>query len=67
MDEERLKRIETQLGFAEDLLDELNRQVYRQQEQIERLQAQLKGLAERAEQVALHQPGNPRDDIPPHY
>lgn len=66
-DEDRLKRIETKLSFAEDLLDALNRQVFRQQEQIDRLQVQLLRLAERADQVGSDQPRHLRDEIPPHY
>jgi SlyX protein len=66
--ESRLMRIETKLSFAEDLLEELNRLAFRQQAHIERLEAMIKLLSERAEQNPA-QPGtrDPRDDIPPHY
>ena len=35
--EARLTELEVKLGFAEDLLDALNRTVYRQQQQIDKV------------------------------
>jgi len=67
VNDERLDRIETQLSFSEDLLDELNRVVVRQQAQIDRLQAQIKALTERADQTPNGVLPSPRDDVPPHY
>lgn len=67
MDEERLERIESKLCFSEDLLDELNRTVFRQQEQIERMQSQIRRLAEKLEQLPPAAPRDLRDEIPPHY
>ena len=68
---DRLTELEIKLSLNDDLLDELNRQVYRQQQQIDLLQAQLRHLygqmrasAESAENVG---PRNLRDEIPPHY
>lgn len=65
--EERLVRIESKISFSEDLLDELNRTVYRQQQQIERMQQQIRQLHERLEALAASRPRDPRDEIPPHY
>jgi SlyX protein len=66
--EDRLERLETRLMATEDLLDELNRTVWRQEQEIERLRAQLRQLADR---VATAQGGNgssrPEDEIPPHW
>jgi SlyX protein len=42
--EERLNEVETRIGLAEDLVEELNLVVYRQQQQIELLQSQLRHL-----------------------
>ena len=67
MDEARLEHIESKLCFAEDLLDELNRTVFRQQEQIERLQAQVRRLADKLESLPAAGPRDLRDEIPPHY
>jgi len=65
--EDRLERIETKLSFSEDLLDELNRVVVRQQAQIDRLQAQINALTERASQSTDNVSPDPRDNVPPHY
>ncbi len=67
-DEERLERIETKIGFSEDLLEALNETVYRQQRQIEQLQAQIAQLSERIRHLPAGGGGrDPRDEIPPHY
>ena len=42
--EERLTELETRISLTEDLVDELNPAVYRQQQQIELLQPQLRHL-----------------------
>lgn len=65
--EDRLERIETKISFSEDLLDELNHTVYRQQQQIERLQAQVQHLYERLQDTAGTRVRDLRDEIPPHY
>lgn len=67
MDEQRLERIESKLSFAEDLLDELNLTIFRQQEQIDRLQAQVRHLAERLQDTPPIGGHDLRDEIPPHY
>jgi SlyX protein len=65
--ENRLEKIEGKLGLADDLLDELNKTIYRQQQQIERLQQEMRSLRQ---QVQASQPAEQRnllDEIPPHY
>jgi len=66
--EERLTKIETKIALSEDLLEELNLAVYRQQQQIDRLQQQILELHR---QLAASSPGDRprdlRDEIPPHY
>lgn len=67
--EDRLTKIESKLAFAEDLLDTLNQTVFRQQEQIDQLQQQIRVLYQQL-QSASGGPGEPRDpreEIPPHY
>jgi len=67
--EHRLTEVETRINLAEDLLDALNLTVYRQQQQIDSLQAQLRQL-HRLWQDSLATIGEqrtPRDEIPPHY
>lgn len=66
--ENRLAEVESRISLAEDLLEELNLTIYRQQQQIELLQQQLRHL-NRLLQEGLAASGerNPRDEIPPHY
>jgi len=66
--EARLAEIEIKLSFSEDLLEELNRTVFRQQQQIEQLQQQLRALRQQLQ--ADDSPSAPRDvseEKPPHY
>ena len=65
--ETRLAEIEAKLTFAEDLLEELNRTVYRQQQQFDRLQQELRALRETIEIADPAEPGSPGDEVPPHY
>lgn len=65
--ESRLSEIEAKLTFAEDLLEELNRAVYRQQQQFDRLQQELRALRDTIETAHPAQPGSPGDEVPPHY
>lgn len=64
--EDRLRELETRIGLAEDLVDELNLTIYRQQQQIEGLQQQLRHLYRQLDDVSAAAP-SPREDIPPHY
>lgn len=65
---DRLTELEIKLSLTEDLVDELNRTVFRQQEQIDLLQAQLKLLYSQMQTAAgPAEPRNLRDEIPPHY
>jgi SlyX protein len=63
----RVQELEMKLGFAEDLLDDLNRSVFRQQEQIDSLQRQLVELHRMMQSQSSEGPGDVRDEIPPHY
>ena len=65
---DRLVEIEAKLALAEDLLDEVNRTVFRQQQLIDRLQQELRALQEVVESAADEgEARGPRDEIPPHY
>ena len=65
----RLTELEVKLSYSEDLLERLNMSVYRQQEQIDALLAQVAQL--RLMQVSAPSGGvgarDPRDELPPHY
>lgn len=63
--ESRLNELEAKLSLAEDLLDALNRTVYRQQQQIDRLQQDLRTLRQQLHEVAPERGAGP--EIPPHY
>ena len=65
--ESRITELEIKLSYSEDLLDELNRTVYRQQEQIDFLARELNALRQQVQASAPLEAGSLRDDIPPHY
>ncbi|MCX7150255.1 MAG: SlyX family protein [Rhodocyclales bacterium] len=65
--ESRITELEIKLGLEGDHLEELNRTVFRQQQQIDLLQAQIRELFQLIQPAAPSEPRNPRDDIPPHY
>ncbi len=65
--ESRLSELEVKLSFAEDLLEQLNLTVYRQQQQIDRLQRELREQREQLEAAAPAEGRSLRDEIPPHY
>ncbi|MGC4397205.1 SlyX family protein [Hydrogenophaga sp. T2] len=64
--DQRLTELEIKLSYAEDLLDELNLTVYRQQQQIDALMAQVAALQQQAPEPGSA-PRNPAHELPPHY
>jgi SlyX protein len=65
---DRLTELEIKLSLTEDLVDELDRTVFRQQEQLDLLQAQLQLLYKQMQSATgPAEPRNLRDEIPPHY
>jgi SlyX protein len=65
--EARLSELEIKISFAEDMIDELNRTVYRQQQQIDRLLAQVETLRDQVQAAAPAEQRSLRDELPPHY
>jgi len=65
--ETRLAEIETKLSFSEELLEALNGTVYRQQQQIDQLQQELRALREQVRRAVPAEPRNLLDETPPHY
>ncbi|MCA3070084.1 MAG: SlyX family protein [Rhodocyclaceae bacterium] len=66
---ERLMALEVKASFTEDLADELNRTVARQQQQIEALARELMRLRGQVEELG-EQDGagdGTRQEVPPHY
>ncbi len=65
--ESRITELEIKLGLGEDHIEELNRTVFRQQQQLDLLQAQIRELYQQIQPTATGEPRNLRDEIPPHY
>lgn len=65
---QRLEALEVKAAFTEDLLDQLNLTIYRQQQQLDELArtiAQLRSqMPETGGGAAVR---NLRDELPPHY
>ena len=64
--QERLEALEVKAAFTEDLLDQLNLTIYRQQQQIDGL---LRAVTELRQQRPKGGTGarSLRDELPPHY
>ena len=65
--EQRLAEIEIKVGLADDLLDQLNQTIFRQQQQIEFLAKELTSLRQQMPQERNTQLPSLRDELPPHY
>lgn len=65
--ESRLAEIEAKLSLTEDLVEQLNRTVYRQQQQIDLLQQELRVLYQQVRDAQPADPRGPADELPPHY
>ncbi len=65
--DQRLTELEIKASYSEDLLEQLNMTIYRQQLQIDALAHQLQKLGQ--QQAASHSgaPRKLRDELPPHY
>lgn len=63
----RLEKLESKLALAEDLLEELNKTVYRQQNRIDQMQRELESLREQVQTSAPAELRNLSEEIPPHY
>jgi len=65
--EDRLENLETKMMSAEDQIDELNRTVWRQQQELDVLREQFRQLAQQLKNVQEALPLPPGLEIPPHY
>jgi SlyX protein len=62
----RLTDLEVKASFTEDLLDQLNQTIFRQQQMIERLARELATLRDQMPEGG-GQFRSLRDELPPHY
>jgi len=65
--EQRLTDLEIKASFTEDLLDQLNQVIVRQQQQIDILIREIGHLRQSTPDEGVGMPRNLRDDLPPHY
>lgn len=63
--ERRIEELEIKASFTDDLLDQLNLTIFRQQEQIDRLVQHLAQLRQQMPEGGGTR--SPRDELPPHY
>jgi SlyX protein len=63
----RLTELEIKIGLADDLIDQLNQTLFRQQLQIEFLAKELASLRQQMPQERNTQLPSLRDELPPHY
>lgn len=64
---QRLTDLEIKASFAEDLLDQLNQAIFRQQQQIDSLIREILRLRQEKNQGEAGAPRSPLDERPPHY
>lgn len=65
--DQRLTELEIRASYTEDLLDQMNLALYRQQQQIDRLVQELAHLRQQMPEPGGAAPRNLRDELPPHY
>ena len=65
--ESRLNDLEIKISYTEDMVDELNLTVFRQQQQIDQLIRQVTALREQVQSAAPAEQLSLRDELPPHY
>ncbi|MBU4611285.1 SlyX family protein [Achromobacter sp. GG226] len=65
--ERRLTELEIKASFADDLLEQLNQTIFRQQRQIEQLARELASLRDQVSDVDPSRQASLREQIPPHY
>ena len=65
--DQRLTDLEIKASFTEDLLDQLNEVIVRQQQQIDALIRELGKLRQSSTDGGMGAPRNLRDELPPHF
>ncbi len=66
--EKRIITLETKLAFQEETIQELNKTLFGQQQQLDKLELALKGLVQRTKELSeIAHTNAPLDEKPPHY
>ena len=65
--ERRITDLEIKAAFSEDLLDQLNEIIVRQQQQIDLLMREIGHLRQSTVDSGVALPGNLHEEMPPHY
>jgi len=65
--EARTMDLEVKASYTDDLLEQLNMTIYRQQQQIDALINEVRQLRQQAPDGGHSGTGNLRDELPPHY
>ncbi|WP_027013724.1 SlyX family protein [Comamonas composti] len=65
--QERVVELEIKASYTDDLLEQLNLTIYRQQQLLDRLVEELRELRRQVPEGASGGPRNLRDELPPHY
>ena len=68
-DNARLEAIETKIAYQEDMIEELNKTIFQQQQKLERLEATCESLAQHIASLyeSANDGGKPENERPPHY
>lgn len=67
MTEERLVNIETKIAFQEDLIEELNKVIYQQQQKLSQLEAVCASLSRHIQSLEAGNDNKSVNERPPHY
>lgn len=65
--EARLAELEIKVSYSEDLLEQLNLTIYRQQQQIDLLMQEVRNLRQQIQSAQPVEFRSLQDEIPPHY
>ncbi len=65
--ENRLIDLEIKVGLADDMLEQLNHTIFKQQQQIELLMRELLELQRQSQEHRPSTGASIKDEIPPHY
>jgi SlyX protein len=65
--ESRIMELEVKASYTDDLLEQLNMTIYRQQQQIDALINEVRQLRSQVPEGGQGPSGNLRDELPPHY